>query len=66
MVPTVDRVYVNDRARTELGWKPRYDFCFVLERLKSGADFRSPLARVIGSKGYHREDIAEVPYSAKC
>jgi nucleoside-diphosphate-sugar epimerase len=66
MVPTIDRVYVNDRAREELGWKPRYDFRYVLDRLKAGEDFRSPLARVIGSKGYHSQDFAEGPYSVKC
>jgi nucleoside-diphosphate-sugar epimerase len=26
MFPTIDRVYVNERARTGLGWRPRYDF----------------------------------------
>jgi nucleoside-diphosphate-sugar epimerase len=53
MFPTVDRVYVNDRARRELGWRPRYDFRFVIDRLKSGHGLRSPLARAVGSKGYH-------------
>jgi len=56
MHPSIDRVYVNERARKELGWQPRYDFPFVLDRLKAGQDFRSPLARLIGSKGYHAED----------
>jgi nucleoside-diphosphate-sugar epimerase len=54
MFPTIDRVYVNTRARTELGWTPKYDFRFVLDRLKAGQDPRSSLARAIGSKGYHR------------
>ena len=26
MFPRIDRVYVNARARAELGWNPRYDF----------------------------------------
>jgi UDP-glucose 4-epimerase len=26
MFPSIERVYVNDRARNELGWRPRYDF----------------------------------------
>src|SRR6185436_19851076 len=26
MFPSIDRVYVNERARTELNWQPRYDF----------------------------------------
>jgi nucleoside-diphosphate-sugar epimerase len=53
MHPSIDRVYVNARARKELGWQPRYDFQFVLDRLKAKMDFRSPLARTVGSKGYH-------------
>jgi nucleoside-diphosphate-sugar epimerase len=53
MFPRIDRVYVNLRARKDLGWSPRYDFACVLERLKAGADFRSPLVRAVGSKGYH-------------
>jgi nucleoside-diphosphate-sugar epimerase len=53
MFPSIDRVYVNDRARAELHWQPRYDFRHVLDRLQSGDDPRSPLARAVGSKGYH-------------
>ncbi len=53
MTPSVDRVYVNDRAREELGWRPRYSFQSVIDRLGNGEDFRSPLARLVGSKGYH-------------
>jgi len=62
MVPGIDRVYVNERARNELGWRPRYDFRFIVERLKAGEDMRSPLARLVGSKGYHAEVFAEGPY----
>jgi UDP-glucose 4-epimerase len=62
MVPSIDRVYVNERARTELGWQPRYDFKFLLERLRAGQDIKSPLARLIGSKGYHAEKFALGPY----
>jgi UDP-glucose 4-epimerase len=54
MVSGIDRVYVNESARRELGWRPRYDFRFVVERLRAGEDWCSPLARLIGSKGYHR------------
>jgi nucleoside-diphosphate-sugar epimerase len=54
MVPAIDRVYVNERARRELGWQPRHDFAAVIARLRAGGDFRSPLAITIGSKGYHR------------
>jgi UDP-glucose 4-epimerase len=62
MFPSVDRVYVNERARRELGWRPRYDFHYVLDRLREGADFRSPLACAVGSKGYHAHKFAEGPY----
>jgi UDP-glucose 4-epimerase len=53
MFPSLDRVYVNERARAELGWRPKYDFAHVLDCLAHGADFRSALARQVGSKGYH-------------
>ncbi|MDO6434541.1 NAD(P)-dependent oxidoreductase [Flavitalea sp. BT771] len=62
MFPGIDRVYVNDRARNELGWTPRYDFGHVLSSLRTGEDFRSPLARMIGAKGYHDATFAEGPY----
>jgi nucleoside-diphosphate-sugar epimerase len=52
MFPTIDRVYVNERARHDLGWQPQYDFARAIERLLAGEDFRSPLARAVGSKGY--------------
>ena len=53
MFESLDRVYVNARARDELGWAPRYDFRFALDRLAAGEDPRSPLAMAIGAKGYH-------------
>jgi UDP-glucose 4-epimerase len=53
MAPSIDRVYVNELARIQLGWRPRYDFTSVLRQLVAGQDFRSPLAKAIGSKGYH-------------
>jgi UDP-glucose 4-epimerase len=55
MLPTIDRVYVNARARHDLGWEPRYDFRLALDRLRSGQDPRSDLALDIGAKGYHGE-----------
>ena len=55
MFPGIDRVYVNARARADLGWAPRYDFRYVLDRLKAGQDPRSPLARAVGAKGYHAQ-----------
>jgi UDP-glucose 4-epimerase len=53
MFPTVERVYVNERARRELGWTPRYDFKTALDRVARGEDPRSELARTVGAKGYH-------------
>jgi hypothetical protein len=55
MFPSIGRVYVNARARAELGWAPRYDFRHVLDAVAAGEDFRSPLARAVGAKGYHAE-----------
>jgi UDP-glucose 4-epimerase len=62
MFPSISRVYVNQRAREELGWQPRYDFHFILDRLAAGQDPRSPLAQAIGSKGYHAAAFPEGPY----
>ena len=45
MFPRIDRVYVNGRARADLGWNPRYNFAGVIDRLRAGDDPRSPLAR---------------------
>lgn len=53
MFPSIERVYVNERARDELGWEPRYDFADALVRLAAGEDPRSRLALEIGAKGYH-------------
>jgi UDP-glucose 4-epimerase len=53
LFPSIDRVYVNDLAVSELGWRPKYDFQHALDCLRAGTDFRSPLAVAVGSKGYH-------------
>ena len=55
MLPGIDRVYVNYRARQELAWQPRFDFRHILDRLRRGDDVFSPLARAVGSKGYHAQ-----------
>jgi len=62
MFAQIGRVYVNQLAREELGWQPRYDFRTVLERLKQGQHVLSDLARSIGKKGYHQEVFEEGPY----
>lgn len=62
MFPSIDRVYVNTLARNELGWQSRHDFGQLLARLSAGGTIQSPLARLIGSKGYHEEEFTEGPY----
>ncbi|HKU90637.1 MAG TPA: NAD(P)-dependent oxidoreductase [Steroidobacteraceae bacterium] len=54
MLPTLDRVYDNERARRLLGWQPRYDFRRAVQAVATGGDWGSPLAREVGAKGYHR------------
>jgi nucleoside-diphosphate-sugar epimerase len=63
MFPKLDRVYVNERARSELAWTPRFDFRHILDRLKAGDDPRSDLARAVGAKGYHA--VSTGPYTVR-
>jgi UDP-glucose 4-epimerase len=63
MFPGLERVYVNAKARGELGWAPRYDFGSVLDRLDAGEDHRSPLAAAVGAKGYHA--VSTGPYTVR-
>lgn len=53
MLPSIERVYSNERARRELDWSPRYDFQQALDHLRAGEDPRSRLAVAVGAKGYH-------------
>jgi len=62
MVPGIDRVYANDRARLQMGWQPRYDFAGALRRLTANEDYRSALACEVGAKGYHSQAFADGPY----
>lgn len=62
LFPQIDRVYVNELARTGLSWKPKYDFAHVLECLRTNRDFRSALAREVGSKRYHDTNFPDGPY----
>lgn len=62
MFPEIDRVYVNDLARKELGWAPTYDFGRMLERLVAGQHCFSNLAQLVGTKGYHEEVFPEGIY----
>ena len=63
MFPGIERVYVNARARRDLGWAPRYDFARALARLQAGEDPRSPLAATVGAKGYHA--VSTGPYTTR-
>jgi nucleoside-diphosphate-sugar epimerase len=62
MFPGIERVYINERARKDLDWRPKYDFAYVLDRLRSDDEPRSALARAVGSKGYHPASFEEGPY----
>ena len=62
MFPSIDRVYVNKKARTDLDWNPRYNFEYVLRRSGSNEEFRSELSITVGSKGYHTEKFVDGPY----
>ncbi|HOY17874.1 MAG TPA: NAD(P)-dependent oxidoreductase [Haliscomenobacter sp.] len=62
MFPKIGRVYVNDLARKELGWAPKYDFAHVLDCLKNGKNIFSPLTYTLGKKGYHQLTFEEGPY----
>ena len=61
MFPGIERVYVNAKARDELGWRPRHDLGTALARLAAGEETVSPLARRIGTKGYHDGEVAGRP-----
>lgn len=62
MFDEIDRVYDNAKARRELGWTPLYDFGAVLDQLSRGDPIGSPLARTVGSKGYHDTEFEDGPY----
>lgn len=62
MIPSIDRVYVNDKARAELAWQPRHDFRALVARLRTDDEIHSPLARAVGSKGYHDRVFRDEPY----
>ncbi|MAP96600.1 MAG: NAD-dependent epimerase [Ponticaulis sp.] len=62
MQPEMDRVYVNTKARAELGWQPKHNFADVLKRVASGGPILSDLAYAIGVKGYHDRVFRDGPY----
>jgi UDP-glucose 4-epimerase len=62
MVSSIDRVYDNALARRELGWRPKWDFKAIVERLRETGDISGPLAKEIGVKGYHGQRFEGAPY----
>ncbi|MBX2842997.1 MAG: NAD(P)-dependent oxidoreductase [Flammeovirgaceae bacterium] len=65
MQSEMDRVYVNTKALNDLGWKPKYDFQYILACIKKGRDFNSDLSKQVGIKGYHKLKFQEGPYPVK-
>jgi UDP-glucose 4-epimerase len=63
LFPSLERVYVNERARSELGWEPRWDFRYALDRVRAGEEPRSELAQAVGAKGYHA--VSTGPYTVR-
>lgn len=62
MFPSLDRVYVNAKARRELGWAPQWDFPRLVQQLRADQPLGSDLARLVGAKGYHEQAFAHGPY----
>lgn len=62
MFDKIDRVYVNEAARKDLGWEPKYDFAHVLECLRAGEYPGSRISELVGSKGYHDQVFEGGPY----
>jgi UDP-glucose 4-epimerase len=62
MFPSIDRVYDNALARQHLGWRPKWDFAAIVQRLRDTGDIRGPLAKEIGVKGYHAQRFEGAPY----
>jgi nucleoside-diphosphate-sugar epimerase len=48
----LDRVYVNAKARQELGWCPRFDLEAIATRVARGDSVRTPLSQLVGVKEY--------------
>ena len=62
MFDKIDRVYVNEAARRDLGWQPKYDFSYILKCLQNGSYPNSPISELVGSKGYHDKIFENEPY----
>ena len=62
MFASIDRVYVNLRAKADLGWQPKYDFGRILAQIDRALPIGSELARLVGIKRYHPQEFADGPY----
>jgi UDP-glucose 4-epimerase len=62
MFKSIDRVYDNALARSDLGWQPKWDFAAIVARLREIGAIRGPLAKLIGEKGYHPGKFEGAPY----
>ena len=62
MFSSIDRVYDNALARQDLGWRPKWDFAAIVQRLRDTGDIQGPLARQVGVKGYHTKRFEGAPY----
>lgn len=62
MFDKINRVYINEAARVDLGWQPKYDFAYILECLQKGGYPKSPISETVGSKGYHNQVFKDGPY----
>ena len=48
----LDRVYVNTRARRELGWRPHFDLHAIAQMVAADGTVLTPMAQRVGSKEY--------------
>jgi nucleoside-diphosphate-sugar epimerase len=48
----LDRVYVNARARRDLGWRPRFDLDAIAARVARREPVQTPLSQLVGAKEY--------------
>lgn len=62
LFPQIGRVYVNEKARRELGWEPKYNYDYILNCLQEGQPFKSALTQSIGIKRYHKTIFKDGPY----
>lgn len=62
MFSSIGRVYDSSHARESLGWRPEFTFERALQSLREDRDYRSELARVVGSKGYHDTVFEDGPF----